>query len=495
MSEPPIPPFKRPDPGGPPDEVAEHRWPGDRPPESEAAQDRQTDLFDGGAADRAEEGSSPAGSEPADHLVPAGWAPSPGDAAEEAGEAGEALFPLGPERLRSVIESLLFASDKPLTTARIAELLEGAAAAPREPTGPPLYQPAQIADALHAVAAELRAGRRGIELHEVAGGWQLRTAPENATWVQRLLQQKPVRLARGQIETLAIVAYRQPITRPEIDDIRGVDSGGSLKLLLERGLIRILGKKEEPGRPLLYGTTKEFLEFFNLRDLKDLPTLREYNDLSDEHKAKMRALGHEPPEGAASVMGGPPAESTAPPTPGDAELAATGEGTAPPAEGEQPAAAAAEPTKEPSKELAKELIDQQLADDAEQLAKIDEMIRTVSTAFPLLDPNVLAAMGVAPPDGIAAPIPTAPPPAAAPENEPKGPGRGRPRKPRAQAAEDAASPAKEPEGPESPEGPEGPEGLKTSEIPVSPFGPSGDLDDELSGEAEIEEPDREPEEL
>lgn len=486
MSEPPIPPFKRPDPGGPPDEVAEHRWPGEPSPESEAAPDPPEDLPEGGSADRAEEGSLPSGDEIAEHLVPADWAASPTgspDEAGESGEPGEALFPLGPERLRSVIESLLFASDKPLTAARIAELLEDAAAAPREPSGPPLYQPAQITDALHAVAAELRASRRGIELHEVAGGWQLRTAPENATWVQRLLQQKPVRLARGQIETLAIVAYRQPITRPEIDDIRGVDSGGSLKLLLERGLIRILGKKEEPGRPLLYGTTKEFLEFFNLRDLKDLPTLREYNDLSDEHKAKMRALGHEPPDQAAAIGGGPPAEPSGPsasPMPGDAGPAASSEGAAPPAEGELPAAPGAEPAKEPAKELPKELIDQQLADDAEQLAKIDEMIRTVSTAFPLLDPNVLAAMGMAPPEPMAAAVPTVPPAAPAPEPEPKGPGRGRPRKPRAQAAEEAAGPPTEPEAPA---------------IPKSPFGPAGDLEDELSGEAELEEPDREPEEL
>lgn len=475
MSEPPIPPFKRPDPDGAPDEVAEHRWPGEPPPESESAPDRPEDPRD--------EAASPSDSGTAEHLVPIDWVqPAAGGPEEpgEGGEAGEALFPLGPERLRSVIESLLFASDKPLTTARIAELLEDAAAAPREPSGPPLYQPSQIADALNAVAAELRAGRRGIELHEVAGGWQLRTAPENATWVQRLLQQKPVRLARGQIETLAIVAYRQPITRPEIDDIRGVDSGGSLKLLLERGLIRILGKKEEPGRPLLYGTTKEFLEFFNLRDLKDLPTLREYNDLSDEHKAKMRALGHEPPEGAASILGGAPVESTAPSVPpaaGEAEPAARSEGAAASVDGEQPAASAAEPAKEPTKELAKELIDQQLADDAEQLAKIDEMIRTVSTAFPLLDPNVLAAMGVAPPEHLAAQVPTAPPQAAAAEAEPKGPGRGRGRKPRSQAAVEAAGPAPEPE------------------VPVSPFGAAGDLEDELSGEAELEEPDREPEEL
>jgi segregation and condensation protein B len=99
-----------------------------------------------------------------------------------------------------------------------------------------------------------------------------------------MLQVKPMRLTRAALETLAIVAYRQPITRPEIEDLRGVDSGAVTKALLERKLIRILGKKDEPGRPLLYGTSKEFLELFNLRDLTQLPTLREFQELSEESR-------------------------------------------------------------------------------------------------------------------------------------------------------------------------------------------------------------------
>ena len=101
------------------------------------------------------------------------------------------------------------------------------------------------------------------------------------------------------LETLAIVDYRQPITRPEIDEIRGVDSGAVLKLLMERDLLRILGKKEEPGRPMLYGTSKHFLEFFNLKDLRDMPTLREFHELSQESAAKVEALDAELNEGEA----------------------------------------------------------------------------------------------------------------------------------------------------------------------------------------------------
>src|SRR5204862_2174801 len=110
---------------------------------------------------------------------------------------------------------------------------------------------------------------RGIVLQQVSGGYQFRTRTQFSTWVQQLIAGRPVRLSRAQLETLAIVAYRQPITRPEIDDIRGVDSGATLKLLLERSLIRVLGKKEEPGRPILYGTTREFLDFCSLSDLSD----------------------------------------------------------------------------------------------------------------------------------------------------------------------------------------------------------------------------------
>jgi segregation and condensation protein B len=118
--------------------------------------------------------------------------------------------------------------------------------------------------------------------------------------VQKLVVGKPVRLTRAQLETLAIIAYRQPITRPEIDDIRGVDSGGTLRLLLERDLIRVLGKKEEPGRPLLYGTTPDFLEFFNLNDLRDLPTLTEYSELSPESLEEVERLAPEEEEEAAT---------------------------------------------------------------------------------------------------------------------------------------------------------------------------------------------------
>jgi segregation and condensation protein B len=185
-------------------------------------------------------------------------------------------------RMQSIVESLLFAADKPLSLKQIGELLGET----------------ELARVRAAVAAvEQLHTARGFQLHQVAGGYQFRTNPENAQWVQKLLAQKPVRLSRAQLETLAICAYRQPITRPEIDEIRGVDSGGTLKTLMERALVRILGKKEEPGRPMLYGTTREFLEFFNLGDLKELPTLREFHELSEEHQAQVAALEGVAPAG------------------------------------------------------------------------------------------------------------------------------------------------------------------------------------------------------
>ncbi len=201
-------------------------------------------------------------------------------------------------RMQSIVESLLFAADKSLTLKQLADLLGET----------------EIARVRSAVAAiEVTFASRGFQLHQVAGGYQFRTNPDNAQWVQKLLAQKPVKLSRAQIETLAIAAYRQPVTRPEIDEIRGVDSGGTLKTLLDRSLVRILGKKEEVGRPLLYGTTKEFLEFFNLGDLKQLPTLREFHELSEEHQAQVAALeGVAPPgviegkDGDAPIDPGPP---------------------------------------------------------------------------------------------------------------------------------------------------------------------------------------------
>jgi len=201
-------------------------------------------------------------------------------------------------RMQSIVESLLFAADKALTLKQLGDLLGET----------------ELARVRAAVAAvELAHESRGFQLHQVAGGYQFRTNPENAQWVQKLLASKPVRLTRAQIETLAICSYRQPVTRPEIDEIRGVDSGGTLKTLLDRSLVRIVGKKEEPGRPILYGTTKEFLEFFNLRDLKDLPTLREFHELSEEHQAQVAALEGVAPEGTIEREGEEAAAAEAPP--------------------------------------------------------------------------------------------------------------------------------------------------------------------------------------
>lgn len=196
------------------------------------------------------------------------------DVAEEKEEPFEKLQAaarrLSPERVRTVIETLLFVAERPLA---VEEL--------RQATG---VDAERVAKALDQLTGHYREGISGIVLHEVAGGWQLRTSPLNADFARRFLRVKPQRLTRAALETLAIVAYRQPVTRPEIEEIRAVDCGAVVKALLERKLIKILGKKEEPGRPILYGTSREFLEFFALKDLASLPTLREFHELSREHR-------------------------------------------------------------------------------------------------------------------------------------------------------------------------------------------------------------------
>jgi segregation and condensation protein B len=198
-------------------------------------------------------------------------------------------YTVDPVRLRSILESLLFAAEKPLTPNDLRRLT-GCDDAPA------------IKAALGVLMEDYR--ERGVALYDVAGGYQFRTHPSNSEYVQRLIAGRPVRLSRAQLETLSIIAYRQPVTRPEIDEIRGVDSGSTLKVLLDRSLIRVLGKKEEPGRPLLYGTSKEFLEFFNLSELRDLPTLREFHELTEESLREVEALdGTDPGEGAAADPG------------------------------------------------------------------------------------------------------------------------------------------------------------------------------------------------
>jgi segregation and condensation protein B len=213
-------------------------------------------------------------------------------ASDTATEADEPAPPLEGSHLEAIIESLLFASDKPLSLSDLKRLLG-------ERDGK------KVAAAVESLV-EQRKGT-GIEVAALSNGWLLRTNPEHAPWVSRLLVGRPMRLSRAMLETLAIVAYRQPVTRPEIDDIRGVDCGPVLKTLLDRGLVRIIGKKEEVGRPLLYGTTPEFLRVFNLRELAELPTLREFYDLSAEDQSRVEAEHGPAPEPSESATSPKPA--------------------------------------------------------------------------------------------------------------------------------------------------------------------------------------------
>ena len=204
--------------------------------------------------------------------------------------------------LRGLIEALIFASDKPVKSGELARLASA-----------PVKQVRELLAELKETYAE-----RGVVLDEIAGGWLFRTSAQYAPFVREISSERPVRLTRAQVETLAIAAYRQPITRPEVDDIRGVDSGATLKLLLERDLVRMLGKKDEPGRPILYGTTTQFLEFFGLKSLRDLPTLKEFTELSDESRRAAEAeLGDVLPEaggeGRASVEPVEPTDTLRPP--------------------------------------------------------------------------------------------------------------------------------------------------------------------------------------
>jgi segregation and condensation protein B len=166
------------------------------------------------------------------------------------------------ERLKAILESLLFAAAEPVALSQLVTVLESVA---RD----------DIKKALGEMAVAYATGGRGIVLEEVANGYQLRTPKEHALYVRKLLAAKPPRLSRPLLETVAIVAYRQPITRPEIEQLRGVDCGGVIDTLIERRLIQIAGRKEAPGRPIMYTTTREFLELFGLKDLNGLPDLEE----------------------------------------------------------------------------------------------------------------------------------------------------------------------------------------------------------------------------
>jgi segregation and condensation protein B len=209
------------------------------------------------------------------------------------------------EDLKNIVESLLFVAEEPLGLERLKKALGQA-------------DSAEIGAAIAALQADYDSRKGGFYLAEVAGGYQFRSRPEYTAWIRRLVAPKPVRLSKAALETLAIIAYKQPIIRSDVEHIRGVDCGGVLRQLLERKLIRVLGRKEIAGRPLIYATTRKFLETFDLRDLKDLPTPKEIEEFG---KAPLEMRGNitiEPDEDTRlteAIASDTPEEATAPSEP------------------------------------------------------------------------------------------------------------------------------------------------------------------------------------
>ena len=171
------------------------------------------------------------------------------------------------DEIKSIIEALILASENPLSVDKIAEVIGVA-------------DKKEISRQLSDIAMEYEERRGGICLQEVAGGFQFRTRSDLAPWIKKLRGLRSL-LTQTSLETLAVVAYRQPVVKSDIDKIRGVDAGAAIKKLLEKKLIRIMGRKDVPGKPIIYGTTKKFLEVYNLQDLSDLPTLQELKELQE----------------------------------------------------------------------------------------------------------------------------------------------------------------------------------------------------------------------
>jgi segregation and condensation protein B len=216
-----------------------------------------------------------------------GFHPAPAPAPDAGTTAQEELG-----RLPALLESLLFAAAGPVPVGRLVEALDGPGRA-------------EVARALDALGATYEREGRGLRLVHVAGGYQLRTPAEHGPWVRRLLRERPPRLSRPMLETLAIVAYRQPCTRLEIEAVRGVDADAVLSTLMERRLVRIVGRKEAPGRPLLYATTRDFLEVFGLPDLNALPPLRDLGNGAELLAAKDLTVSA---DGVSVTLESPPSE-------------------------------------------------------------------------------------------------------------------------------------------------------------------------------------------
>jgi segregation and condensation protein B len=168
--------------------------------------------------------------------------------------------------LKRTIEAVLFVTGRPVTLKALNKKLEGC-------TG------AEIENAMHELAAEYNHSDRALEIVEISGGYQMRTKTDYKEWIKRFVKERDVELTRSVLETLAIVAYRQPLTKREIDTLRGVDSSRAVKQLLERKFIEIAGRNEEVGKPIIFRTTNRFLEVYGLRSIEDLPTIKELEAL------------------------------------------------------------------------------------------------------------------------------------------------------------------------------------------------------------------------
>ncbi|HNV85345.1 MAG TPA: SMC-Scp complex subunit ScpB [Candidatus Omnitrophota bacterium] len=191
----------------------------------------------------------------------------------------EEIFEGNENQTKRIVEALLFASSKPLTVNEIKKVLRG-------------IRPAQIEKVILELKEEYVRDGRSFKIQEVAGGYEISSDPKYAPWIMKLELHKRARQAsQSALETLAILAYKQPATRQEIEDLRGVDITGVIATLLEKGLIRIVGRKEVPGRPFLYGTTEKFLEHFGLKALTDLPEIQEVRNLVEKAVPREKLLG------------------------------------------------------------------------------------------------------------------------------------------------------------------------------------------------------------
>ncbi len=172
------------------------------------------------------------------------------------------------QELKAVLEALIFVSDLPVSLKKLKEVLEDA-------------EEGQIEQVLDELLCEYDNRRGGIVLQKVAGGYQFRTPADLSAWVLKFRGGRPLSLSQAAMETLAVIAYRQPVMKSEIEKVRGVDASAALRGLLEKNLIRIVGRKDVPGRPIMYGTTRRFLEVFTLNDLSELPTMQEVRELEE----------------------------------------------------------------------------------------------------------------------------------------------------------------------------------------------------------------------